>query len=83
MMSLRTLAWLLPGLLLLLTGCEEESADLVLDVCNPIVDGLDPAAGPTDGGTQVTLSGLFVGTELGTRDVTVHVGGAEAEAPLQ
>lgn len=79
MISLRASSLLLAFPLVLLCGCEIEDVDLVLDVCNPMVDTLDPAMGTVDGGDSVTLSGLFVGTELGTRDVTVHVGGSEAE----
>ncbi|MCP4869860.1 MAG: hypothetical protein GY898_14210 [Proteobacteria bacterium] len=62
-----------------LTACEEADSSVVLAVCNPILDDLDPGIGPVDGGTQVTVNGLFVATDLGVRDVTVFVGGAEAE----
>ncbi len=70
--------WMLAAVVAL-TGCPEEDVDIVLAVCNPIVDGADPATGPLEGGTSVTVDGLFVATELGVRDTTVFVGGAEAE----
>ena len=71
---------LLPFLaLLLLAGCEESTISFVAEVCTPIIDSLEPAAGPAAGGTDVLLSGLFVSTNLGERDVLVHLGGAEAE----
>jgi hypothetical protein len=61
------------------TACEDPNSSLILAVCNPILDDLDPAVGPVEGGTQVTVRGLFVATDLGIRDTTVYIGGAEAE----
>lgn len=63
----------------LLVACEEDEADVPRGVCSPVIDQMEPASGPTSGGTQVTLSGLFVATEVGERDVAVHVGGVRAE----
>ncbi len=65
--------------LLALAGCEEEAAVVVAEVCTPIADVLEPASGSIDGGDDVLLSGLFVATSLGERDVLVHIGGEEAE----
>jgi len=62
-----------------LSGCEIAESSVALAVCNPVLDDLEPGVGPVEGGTVVTVNGLFVATELGVRDVTVHVGGAEAE----
>ena len=64
---------------LALAGCEEDDDYVPRSVCTPMLDSLDPDSGPTTGGTQVTLAGLWVATELGERDAAVHVGGAEAE----
>ena len=60
------------------TGCEEEQEAPPLAVCTPLLEGLSPNTGPASGGTEVTLDGLWIATDLGTRDVQVFVGGAEA-----
>jgi hypothetical protein len=64
--------------LLGLVACEEETAVPPLAVCTPILDSLSPSEGPAEGGTEVTLAGLWVSTELGERDVKVFLGGNEA-----
>ena len=70
---------LLAGLLsLTLTGCEEETVIPPLAVCTPVLDSISPDEGPASGGTDVTLSGLWVSTDLGERDVKVFLGGNEA-----
>lgn len=63
----------------LLVACDDPDNGVALAVCNPILDELDPGFGPTEGGTSVTVHGLFVATDLGVRDLTVFIGGAEAE----
>ena len=72
-MSMRKLTAVLAPLLVLLvlSACEEEVETPPLAVCTPVLDGLLPAEGPTAGGTEVQLSGLWVGTDLGDRDVKV------------
>lgn len=69
------------GLLLVCSvlGCEEEAVTIPLAVCIPVLDSLEPAEGSVDGDTAVTINGLFVGTDLGERDVQIFVGGQEAE----
>ncbi len=70
---------LLAGLMSLsLTGCEEETIIPPLAVCTPVLDSISPDEGPAIGGTDVTLSGLWVSTDLGERDVKVFLGGNEA-----
>ena len=78
--QLRTLR--LVGLLVcaaFVCGCEEEPEVPPLAICTPVLDELSPATGPAGGGTEVTLTGLWIATDLGTRDVQVFVGGSEAE----
>jgi hypothetical protein len=69
--------WLL--VLWALSGCESSVVTTAPDACIPVVDALEPAVGSAEGGTTVRLSGLHVGSELGPRDVVVHLGGSEAE----
>jgi len=71
--------FLLVGLLsLFLTGCEEETIVPPLAVCTPVLDSISPDEGPAIGGTDATVSGLWVSTDLGERDVKVFLGGNEA-----
>jgi len=78
----RPALWLLACFSLLsilgLLACEEETEVPPLAVCTPILDSLSPSEGPAAGGTEVTLTGLWVSTELGDRDVKVFLGGNEA-----
>jgi hypothetical protein len=61
-----------------LLACEEETEVPPLAVCTPVLDSLSPSEGPAAGGTEVTLAGLWVSTELGERDVKIFLGGNEA-----
>jgi hypothetical protein len=64
---------------LLLTGCEDDSSTVPLAVCTPVIDAMEPDSGPVEGGTQVTVTGLWVASELGVRDLGVHMAGDQAE----
>ena len=79
-MASRSLTLILPltALLLATAACEEEEIFVPLAVCTPILDSLDPAEGSLEGGTDVTLGGLFVASDFGERDIQVLLGGAEA-----
>ena len=60
------------------SGCEEEAEAPPLAVCTPLLEGLSPSTGPAAGGTEVTLDGMWIATDLGNRDVQIFVGGSEA-----
>ncbi len=60
-------------------SCDDELLSPPLAVCVPILDELSPPSGPLGGGTEVTLRGLFITTELEVRDTRIQLGGEEAE----
>jgi hypothetical protein len=60
-------------------ACEDGQDAAPLDVCDPVLDSLEPSAGPVAGGTEVTLRGLWVATDYGERDTLVELGGREAD----
>ena len=61
-----------------LAGCETEGVSGPVPSCDLEVDAVEPARGPMDGGTEVTVTGTFVAGE-GERDVQVRVGSVDAE----
>ena len=75
---MRHLALSLASLALLLSSCDEQSDAMPTVDCTPLLDSVEPAQGPADGGTEVTLRGLFVSSPHDTRDVLVRVGSVEA-----
>lgn len=68
------------GLLLLLglTGCDAIADGNVTQVCDPVLDELDPAEGSAMGGDSVVLTGLHVASDRDIEEVAVAVGGADA-----
>jgi len=64
----------------LATGCDDEPVVPVLPaVCAPVLDELTPDSGPVEGGTPATIHGYFVTSEDFERDLSIRVGGQEAE----
>ena len=63
---------------LLLPACESEELQGPVPACDHLLWGLSPDFGPTTGGTEVTVSGIFIASDEG-RDVVVRVGGTDAD----
>ena len=62
-----------------LPACPEDVVVTPRPVCDPIVDGVEPAFGPQEGGTAAALTGLWLHSSQGERDVIVRLAGVDAD----
>jgi hypothetical protein len=66
-------------LLLLGLACTTDEVVQPRPVCDPLVRAIDPAEGPLAGGTVVAVSGRWLHSDLGERDIVVRLAGVDAQ----
>ena len=62
----------------ILTACEVDEVLGPVASCDPVPAAIEPDSGPTAGGTEATVTGLFVAGDT-VDDVQVRVGSADAD----
>ena len=68
---------LFPLFALLLLSCDADELQGPIAACDLVPESIEPAEGPSAGGTEVTVTGLFVAGSS-DRDMQIRVGGADA-----